>query len=626
MIKAFQLMSILLLTSVFIYGQDQRSRSEVVNTSIPPINYQADAGVLFVDDMNGDNTVAGLEARGWVVLNEDGGGTRPPFNQGDISVFTAYEGPDSGYTFTNYQGANGFLIDQWLISPPITVSAGDTLRFWHRSPDGNPWDDSIYVRYSTTAGITPGAFDQTWGRYLVSETGWAQWVGIFSHTGTIRFAIQYYITDGGPSGNNSNYAGFDLFEVAGVGGGGGYGLPEVLYYLFDETGGTQTTNYAVPGRGFAIAPVLGGLTMGPTGQFGSALIGAGGPGSTDYVNTGWATDIGTSSWTISLWLNDLVVGSTTLYYLFGDASAGSFRCFLNGVAGTNNIALRQTTPSWNVYIGPVAPGPSVVHFVYDATVPDIKSYINGVLVLTTPVPALNITGTQFKTGGYSTSAGMSVGSKMDEFRFYSRALDAAEVAATWNISVIPVELTSFTASVTGSNVKLLWETASELNNSGFSIERKYSNTEFMEVGFVPGFGTTTEPKSYSFTDNSLRSGVYSYRLKQIDFDGTFTYSEEVEVEVIAPALFSLDQNYPNPFNPSTRITFSLAVDSKVSLKIFDVLGQEVASLVNEDITQGVHTYEFNATGINSGVYFYKITATGVNGNEFVDVKKMILVK
>jgi hypothetical protein len=221
---------------------------------------------------------------------------------------------------------------------------------------------------------------------------------------------------------------------------------------------------------------------------------------------------------------------------------------------------------------------------------------------------------------------MSPGSVMDEFRYYSRALDAAEVLATWNISIVPVELTSFTASVVGSDVKLLWETASELNNSGFSIERKHSNTEFMEVGFVPGFGTTSEPKSYSFTDNSLRSGIYSYRLKQIDFDGTFTYSDEVEVEVIAPASFSLDQNYPNPFNPSTRISFSLAVDSKVSLKIFDVLGQEVASLINQDLTQGVHTYDFNAAGINSGVYFYKLEATGVNGNEFTDVKKMILVK
>jgi hypothetical protein len=172
----------------------------------------------------------------------------------------------------------------------------------------------------------------------------------------------------------------------------------------------------------------------------------------------------------------------------------------------------------------------------------------------------------------------------------------------------------------------LWQTATELNNSGFSIERKSTGSDYMEIGFVPGFGTTTEPKSYSFNDQNLRSGVYTYRLKQVDFDGSFTYSNEVEVEVIAPAEFSLDQNYPNPFNPSTKITFSLATDSRVSLKVFDVIGQEVASLINQELTAGVHNIDFNAAGINSGVYFYRIEASGVNGAKFVDVKKMILLK
>ncbi|MCW8803575.1 MAG: T9SS type A sorting domain-containing protein, partial [Ignavibacteriaceae bacterium] len=192
-------------------------------------------------------------------------------------------------------------------------------------------------------------------------------------------------------------------------------------------------------------------------------------------------------------------------------------------------------------------------------------------------------------------------------------------------SVVPVELTSFAASVNNINVNLNWTTATETNNQGFEIERNSGNG-FENVGYVPGFGTTTEQHSYSYTDANLSSGIYSYRLKQIDFDGTFDYSETVEVEIVIPDVYSLSQNYPNPFNPSTKITFSLAADSKVSLKVFDVLGQEVASLVNQDLTQGVHTYDFNATGINSGVYFYKIEATGVNGTKFVDVKKMILVK
>jgi hypothetical protein len=115
-------------------------------------------------------------------------------------------------------------------------------------------------------------------------------------------------------------------------------------------------------------------------------------------------------------------------------------------------------------------------------------------------------------------------------------------------------------------------------------------------------------------------------LKQIDFDGTFDYSKTVEVEIVIPDVYSLSQNYPNPFNPMTKITFSLAVDSKVSLKVFDVLGQEVASLINQDLTVGVHNYDFNAAAINSGVYFYRIEATGINGTKFVDIKKMILLK
>jgi len=408
-------------------------------------------------------------------------------------------------------------------------------------------------------------------------------------------------------------------------GGMGFGFPEILYYTFDETGSDSTQNFAVPGSGFDWAQLIGGMTIAPTGQFGSALNGAGGTGTTDYVNTGWNMNVGTSSWTISVWMNNFPTSASTTY-LFGNDITTSFRCFTNGAAGNTNITLRGTGIA-NVNVLGVLPGPSVVHFVYDATVPEIRTYVNGAFQSAFPQAALNLNATvPFKVGSYGTASSIPVGTMLDEFRFYNRALDATEIAATWNISIVPVELTSFTASVVGSDVKLLWETASGLNNSGFSVERRIGSSEFMEVAFVPGFGTTTEPKSYSFTDNSLRSGVYSYRLKQIDFDGTFTYSDEVEVEIDVPATFSLDQNYPNPFNPSTRISFSLAVDSKVSLKIFDVLGQEVASLVNQDLTQGVHTYDFNASGINSGVYFYKIEATGINGNEFTDVKKMILVK
>ncbi len=191
--------------------------------------------------------------------------------------------------------------------------------------------------------------------------------------------------------------------------------------------------------------------------------------------------------------------------------------------------------------------------------------------------------------------------------------------------IVPVELTSFAANVNENNVTLNWTTATELNNQGFDVERNSGNG-FEKIGFVAGFGTSTEIHTYSYVDGSLQEGTYTYRLKQVDFDGTFEYSDVVEVDVAIPAVFALEQNYPNPFNPSTTIKFSLAADSKVTLTVFDILGQEVANLISGNLAAGSHEFNFNASNINSGVYFYRINATGVDGTNFTSVKKMILTK
>ena len=333
-------------------------------------------------------------------------------------------------------------------------------------------------------------------------------------------------------------------------------------------------------------------------------------------------DLGTSDWTISMWLEIPTDPSGSAMYIFGDPGAGSFRCFHNGVALPDNLVLRGPSIV-DVTVTGIGPAPTVVTFVYDSSVPEIRTYKNGVLDLIHPQAALNITGgTGFKVGGYSSSSIMQ--GKMDEFRFYNRALDSAEVANTWDIQV-PVELTSFTASVDDNDVTLNWETATEINNSGFQVEKK-SNGEYKSIGFVPGFGSTTEPRAYTFSDVNLAPGAYTYRLKQIDYDGTFEYSDVVEVDILVPDVYSLHQNYPNPFNPSTKITFTIAENANVTLKVFDVLGQEVMTLINQDLTAGIHTYDFDAAGFNSGVYFYRIEANGIDGTNFTNVKKMILLK
>ena len=203
---------------------------------------------------------------------------------------------------------------------------------------------------------------------------------------------------------------------------------------------------------------------------------------------------------------------------------------------------------------------------------------------------------------------------------------------------LPIQLASFTSStVNGSDVLLHWTTSTEINNYGFEIERKpLPNTPLTgegtkgwgQVGFVEGNGTSNAPKEYSFRDKNRSAGRYAYRLKQIDRDGKFEYSQSVEVAVIAvPAHFSVDQNYPNPFNPSTTIRYSLPTSSRVRLTIFNVLGQVVDVLVNEEQSAGWKEAKWNANAA-SGIYFYRIGAIPMNNpaGNFVQERKMLLLK
>lgn len=199
--------------------------------------------------------------------------------------------------------------------------------------------------------------------------------------------------------------------------------------------------------------------------------------------------------------------------------------------------------------------------------------------------------------------------------------------------VVPVELVSFTALKNDNSVLLSWMTASEINNSGFEIQRfqDYPNgflqdeinriNDWQIVGFVDGMGTTTEYSNYSFIDEGLTSGRYAYRLKQIDFDGTFTYSDEVQIDLESPVQFILEQNYPNPFNPKTKISWQSSVSSQQTLKIYDMLGNEIATLVNEFMEAGKYEVEFNAELLPSGVYYYQLK-TG----DLSETKKMVLLK
>ncbi|MCF8265124.1 MAG: T9SS type A sorting domain-containing protein, partial [Melioribacteraceae bacterium] len=205
---------------------------------------------------------------------------------------------------------------------------------------------------------------------------------------------------------------------------------------------------------------------------------------------------------------------------------------------------------------------------------------------------------------------------------------------------VPVELISFSASVSENAVLLSWNTATEIDNYGFQVERASTGSaadksefDWEMIGFVEGHGTTNSPQSYSFIDTKTSEGfenfegvnrTFQYRLKQIDFDGKFEYSNVVEIQLDTELKYELFDNYPNPFNPVTTIRFSLpAFDNlhTTSLRIFNILGEQVAELVNSELSPGVHTVTFDANNLSSGIYFYRLETTS-----FSELKKMILIK
>lgn len=235
----------------------------------------------------------------------------------------------------------------------------------------------------------------------------------------------------------------------------------------------------------------------------------------------------------------------------------------------------------------------------------------------------------FVTGGWPPVDPPTVSSlNYPEFLWIDNQAEHIWVADEYNhrilrfdVSPLPVELVSFTVTAISNKVELKWSTGTETNNAGFAIE-KNSNEVWIQIGFVEGHGTTTEQKNYSFTENTS-AGKYLYRLKQIDHDGTFEYSNTVEITVgLTPEDYQLSQNYPNPFNPNTVIKFAMKHTEYVTVKVHNMLGQEVSTLFNGiAIADEVYLLSFDAKNLSSGVYFCILKSAGGK-----DVKKMILMK
>ena len=246
------------------------------------------------------------------------------------------------------------------------------------------------------------------------------------------------------------------------------------------------------------------------------------------------------------------------------------------------------------------------------------------------------TGTLWEDLGNSATTGTATSGTVKTTTWVS-SFGQFVLGSSTGTNPLPVELTSFTAITKGFAVNLSWATATETNNYGFEIERtttighpEQANApiydpvgkgNWTKIGFVEGNGTTNAPKSYSYTEKNISTGKYSYRLKLIDRDGKFEYSQQVEVTVSAPKIFALEQNYPNPFNPSTTINYQLPVAEHVSLKIYDAIGREVATLVNEVKDAGYYSAQFDGARFSSGIYFARLSSSGKT-----QMRKLLLLK
>lgn len=191
---------------------------------------------------------------------------------------------------------------------------------------------------------------------------------------------------------------------------------------------------------------------------------------------------------------------------------------------------------------------------------------------------------------------------------------------------VPVELISFEGTHTSNKINIKWKTASELNNYGFELEKSTDNLTFNKLVFVKGRGTSTINHEYEFNDYNITSSKYYYRLKQIDFDGTSTYSNTIEVDVSLPSEFALYQNYPNPFNPTSVIAFDLPSEVQLNLNLYNSVGELVSVLTEGNYSAGRFKVQFDASKLASGVYFYKLIAVKSDGTLFSDTKKTILVR
>ena len=503
-------------------------------------------------------------------------------------------------------GANTLTIVNAIAGTPANLSTGSSSSIVvSGSGSGITLPSSVTslttLTLNNTNGLTAGANLAISGNLVLtsgtfSDGGFTITVGgNITGTGTYSGSGKVSLTNSGATISGANIGNIELNNA------GGFSLS-----------GNATINGTLTFTAGALTLGTNNLTIGSTGSIS-------GFSSTKYIKT-----TGTGVLTFNSVSGSVLfpIGNGNYTPLTLDNTGGTTDNFsanvqntIDHTPGSTNFASKQ----WNISEGTVGGSNAILTFQWNAA-------DEGAL-MASELPYHSTTTIGHWTGSYYQRADGVISGSNPYTITSNLPFTSFSPFLVGSSGVLPVELASFVSSVNGRNVNLNWSTNSEINNSGFDVERKSSveNSTWTKMGTVTGNGTSTVSHSYTYTDRNVNSGNFAYRLKQIDNNGNYKYYDlSNEVIIALPTKFDLSQNYPNPFNPSTKINYDLPVDAKVSVRIVDMTGREVANLVNADQTAGSYTLNFNASSLSSGIYFYQINAIG--SQSFTKTMRMVLVK
>ena len=474
---------------------------------------------------------------------------------------------DGGQTWAaqNTPALTGFYVDIFFTDPMNGWSCGNEARIIHTSDGGMTWNIQPNP-YTAPVPILYGVY------FVNPDTGWVVGGDHGTFPNYTNRRIILHTTNGGATwGFQLDASGlYPLYCVHFIDSDNGFAASEIGEIMSTSDGGdTWITKSPAGGRPYSIF-FINSLTGWVSGEDVSA---------SHYSTISKTTDGGNSWVTQSFNSEEYIQDINFVDEMTGWAVGGT----IGGSGGNQHTTILHTTNGGENWISQNPPSTST------------------------------LLGVSFADANHGWAAGI-------------------DGTVLMYMNPVPVELTSFSASTKENNVTLNWQTSTETNNKGFEIQRSVSKDSFGEgrgqrsewedIGFVEGHGTTTQENNYAYVDKKLESGDYFYRLVQLDFDGTRNPLKEVSVEINSvPSQYSLSQNYPNPFNPSTSIEYSVAVNTEVNLTIYNTLGEKIKTLVNGNKAAGNYRVNFDARSLPSGIYYYRIKAGNYNST-----KKMILLR